>query len=786
MAYLGLTGVILPGLDGIDRNITGMHVSVTSLGVYLYGTSGINGGLVSYALTQGQIAVLAGAVVYDETTTIFAASDLSFLELNNVEYAITGLDASGNLIAYALEEDGSATAPVLLPGDGSSADFAALTEGAVPVQASYYYAVSASGDEIQVFEIGTEITARPELSISDTEDSYGTNITDMLRISVGGNSFLLVTSAGENGISIYSIDDATGALTLSDTVGAALELGINTPLAMELLEVGSASYVIVASALSNSLSVLRVEENGILNVTDHIIDTSHTRFQNASVIETFTIGDRGFVLAGGGDDGISLFTILPDGTLLHLESIADELNTTLDNIASISAVVLGDEVQVFVTSGNEAGVTQFSLSAVNYGDVIYGTALQDSITGTSGDDLIYGGPGDDNIYGGDGADILYDGSGSDVLWGGAGADIFVFEADGVTDTIQDFEPGVDRLDLSHFNWLYYIGQISYVVEAWGITLNFNDEQIHVRTLNQTSITIEDVFGGSFTDPNRPVLIGTNEQIGSDADDILIGGSGADIMRGHDGNDQISGGVGDDVVLGGAGDDTVSGEGGSDFLHGNGGSDLMYGGSGADTMYGDVGDDRLYGASENDRIYGGDGNDYISGGDQSDWLYGNSGNDRIYGGAGVDRLYGGNYHDRLYGADYHDRLYGGNGNDRLYGGNGHDRLYGGNGTDYLFGGRHNDILNGHAGNDVLSGGSGRDTFIFKAGNDQDRITDFNASYDTLQLSAEMLSGQSTAQAVLDAYASVQSGDVVFDFGGGNTIRLEDVTTLTGLEEVITIA
>ncbi|WP_107498404.1 M10 family metallopeptidase C-terminal domain-containing protein [Thalassobius sp. I31.1] len=813
MAYLGLTGVILPGLDGIDRNITGMHVSVTSLGVYLYGTSGINGGLISYALTQGQIAVLAGSVVYDETTTIFAVSDLSFLELNNVEYAITGLDASGNLIAYALEEDGSATVPVLLPGDGSSADFAALTEGAVPVQASYYYAVSASGDEIQVFEIGTEITARPELSISDTEDSYGTNITDMLRISVGGNSFLLVTSAGENGISIYSIDDATGALSLSDTVGAALELGINTPLAMELLEVGSASYVIVASALSNSLSVLRVEENGILNVTDHIIDTSHTRFQNASVIETFTIGDRGFVLAGGGDDGISLFTILPDGTLLHLESIADELNTTLENIASISAVVLGDEVQVFVTSGNEAGVTQFSLSAVNYGDVIYGTALQDSITGTSGDDLIYGGPGDDDIYGGDGADILYDGSGSDVLWGGAGADIFVFEADGVTDTIQDFEPGVDRLDLSHFNWLYYIGQISYVVEAWGITLNFNDEQIHVRTLNQTSITIDDVFGDSFTDPNRPVLIGTNEQIGSDADDILIGGDQGDTMFGGAGNDVLVGGGGADVLNGGTGVDRAQYLGASaviaDLLNSSNNTGVASGDTyiSIERLYGTAFGDGLYGDHANNAIWGHKGNDFLSGRGGNDALYGGGGNDVLVGGSGGDVLNGGTGYDRaqylggsrvtadllnssnnrgnaigdtyisierLYGSAFNDSLLGDHANNAIWGHYGADDLFGRGGNDALYGGVGADDLYGGAGNDLLSGGGGADKFVFFANSGDDKIVDFQNNYDKINLKISGL----TLEDLTLTYAN---GDTTIDYGSG-TITVEN-TTITAVSDDI---
>src|SRR5690606_42147295 len=52
-----------------------------------------------------------------------------------------------------------------------------------------------------------------------------------------------------------------------------------------------------------------------------------------------------------------------------------------------------------------------------------------------------------------GADILLDGAGSDVLIGGSGADVFVLDYDGVSDTIADFDPAMDRLDLSGWTLL---------------------------------------------------------------------------------------------------------------------------------------------------------------------------------------------------------------------------------------------------------------------------------------------------------------------------------------------
>jgi len=72
--------------------------------------------------------------------------------------------------------------------------------------------------------------------------------------------------------------------------------------------------------------------------------------------------------------------------------------------------------------------------------VVVGLSLLKTLTGTAGRDVIVGTPGDDVITGGPGAD---------TLTGGAGSDVFVYvsmrDAD---DTITDFVPGVDRLDLA--------------------------------------------------------------------------------------------------------------------------------------------------------------------------------------------------------------------------------------------------------------------------------------------------------------------------------------------------
>lgn len=88
-------------------------------------------------------------------------------------------------------------------------------------------------------------------------------------------------------------------------------------------------------------------------------------------------------------------------------------------------------------------------------DILYGMKGDDHIYGGEGNDTIYGGDGNDTIYGDDGNDTIYGGAGADILIGGSGQDIFVYESTADSggnilqrDTIKDFTPGEDFIDLS--------------------------------------------------------------------------------------------------------------------------------------------------------------------------------------------------------------------------------------------------------------------------------------------------------------------------------------------------
>jgi Ca2+-binding RTX toxin-like protein len=92
----------------------------------------------------------------------------------------------------------------------------------------------------------------------------------------------------------------------------------------------------------------------------------------------------------------------------------------------------------------------------------------------------------------------------------------------------------------------------------------------------------------------------------------------------------------------------------------------------------------------------------------------------------------------------DLFNGGVGSDSVSGKAGDDFLSGGDGSDTLAGNEGNDKLVGGVGSDTLTGGSGVDLFILnRPSQGIDKITDFMATDDTLQISATDFGGGLTS-------------------------------------------
>lgn len=114
-------------------------------------------------------------------------------------------------------------------------------------------------------------------------------------------------------------------------------------------------------------------------------------------------------------------------------------------------VILGDDGADVLRGDRDARDAQ--VGEVGGDDIIYGGKGNDRIGGKSGNDQMFGGEGSDQIWGDDGDDLLWGGLGNDRLTGdnasgGKGSDTFVLAVGEGTDTITDFQVGIDKIGLA--------------------------------------------------------------------------------------------------------------------------------------------------------------------------------------------------------------------------------------------------------------------------------------------------------------------------------------------------
>ena len=98
---------------------------------------------------------------------------------------------------------------------------------------------------------------------------------------------------------------------------------------------------------------------------------------------------------------------------------------------------------------------------------------------------------------------------------------------------------------------------------------------------------------------------------------------------------------------------------------------------------------------------------------------------------------------------------------------------------------NDVLDGRGGNDTLIGGGGADTFVYADNGGADIVTDFNHGQgDKIDLTG--VTGISSL-ADVQAIATQVGLNTVLNFGGGNTLTLNNVTAtnLTANDFIFTI-
>ncbi|MBI1417260.1 MAG: DUF4214 domain-containing protein [Limimaricola sp.] len=550
MSYFTKVGSYADGPAASLVSMTGVATFMTSTGPAVFTGSAQGGGVMAWQ-TLGALRVI-DRIDFGPPAGMAAPTRIETANIGGQTVLLTYGQAAAGVLCATIAADGTLSAAQTM-AIGSGRVLALQQIGAA------FYTVSAdvAGIEAWLPDGNGNFSLRGQTPLG----TAGMDLLDLADAQVGGADYLLAISTTSNSVTCFAAT-ADGALTQTARLGAVDALPIATPTRIESTTLAGQAYAIVASAASSSVTVLAVGDDGSLTATDQVNDTLTTRFQGVTALATATVGARVYVVAGGADDGLSLMTLLPNGRLLHLESIADTTATALSHISALSTAVHDGLIDVFATSSVDARLTRLTVDPGQAGLVLTAPDSGASLNGGDGADILMGGAGTDQLLGGSGADVLIDGAGQDSLWGGAGADVFVFQADGADDWVMDYQLGIDRLDLSALGPLYTLGAVSISQTASGADLTFAGETVHLlaadgKPIAPASFTLSDltdlwhVTVPSQTARTTPAALIPGATLGgATASRHLIGDNGPENLLGRAAeHDAISGMDGNDVLRG---------------------------------------------------------------------------------------------------------------------------------------------------------------------------------------------------------------------------------------------
>ncbi|VAW02342.1 Alkaline phosphatase [hydrothermal vent metagenome] len=790
-------------LDNLSApGLSDLYVVQQGPQTFLYATS-VNTGLMLTWDVSGPVPVWLSSQVMGVPNGLSAPVELIGTATGGDNllwvYGIAGSGATG----YSVGADGILTESYQFgPVSGSITSLDLLEEAGQVLAVS----TTRGSDSIDIWrqEVSGDFTLIQSVQVG--ADLPAPDDVTVIEVQIGAEAFVLASSARDGSITSYRVDPQTG-LQVVNYFGADDGLGIATPDKLQVVQMGAEKFLLVGASGSSSITVLKIQSDGSLLPVDQVNDTLTTRFAGISVMEVIEVGGEVYIVAGGNDDGLTLMTMLPDGTLLQLETIEATLLTGLQNPGGLTLAQENGLIRLFVVEDGPGILSSWDIDV------------------SGGQRLVADGAGG-VLSGGAGRDILISGPGTDTLVGGAGEDVFVIRPDGgANDVIQGFELGLDRIDLSGYAQIFAISDLSFQTLANGIRVRFGAEVFDILSADGLPLQADQFTQNDFFDlwhvdvtqalPQAPVVgsVGADNLHGTTRNDTLVGMGGDDVLIGHEGNDKLVGGAGADVLIGGTGTDSADysdvaaavfvdlqfaslntgAAAGDSFdsienLTGSAFDDILHGDAVANLLEGQNGNDALFGRAGSDTLTGGAGNDTLNGGAGADALIGGAGIDTAdytgsVGSLRVDLLFS-QINTNIAAGDTYDgieNLIGSQGFDNLRGTFGDNLIQGMANVDYIFGRRGNDTLDGGIGDDVLFGGVGQDVLIGGANRDR---AQYSESLTAVVLDL-MDASRNTGEAAGDTYNSIEdlaggqfADNISGDMGANRLFGREGADTLIG--------
>ena len=183
--------------------------------------------------------------------------------------------------------------------------------------------------------------------------------------TIGGTTYVFVAGFSDDGVSVFSLA-ANGTLANAANVTDAGPLELDGAVDVTTAVLNGIVHLFVAGRDDDGISVFSVDgTTGALTNVENETDAGALLLDGAISLATATIGGITYLYAAGfDDDGITGFTVNPTtGAVAFLTAVPDQTARQLDGVVSVHTAVVGGTTFLFAAGNVDFGISVFQVDA---------------------------------------------------------------------------------------------------------------------------------------------------------------------------------------------------------------------------------------------------------------------------------------------------------------------------------------------------------------------------------------------------------------------------------------
>ena len=300
------------------------------------------------------------AVIIDnDTLALDGATVITTITINDTLYAIVASQTESGVQIINVTDPTSPTATAaIFHGVDYSLDNPNGISTALINDRTYALVTSVSG--VQIIDITTPTIPAPAyIIINGTDFPELGDVNGITTVSVGANTYALVTSQDGDGGSVQIIDITNPARPV--TTAAIIDnatLALDDPQGITTILIDDKPYALVASQTESGVQIINITNPLLPNATAAIFNgDTFSALVGANAISAVTIHDRTYALVASGDGAVQIIDITDPTYPAPIAAIFDgEDFTTLAGAFGIATMIIGNNVYALVASVTDDGV----------------------------------------------------------------------------------------------------------------------------------------------------------------------------------------------------------------------------------------------------------------------------------------------------------------------------------------------------------------------------------------------------------------------------------------------